>query len=120
MIKVKSKISKISTYLILLGYLTLTSANIFHYHNVELGNLFSSFNSVNKDENNHINLLGSEVFCAVQFAFNLLHTSIVTSAISYQEFQISQDIFHSGIVSSKPIIETIFNFCLRAPPNSFS
>lgn len=117
---VKTKISQISTYLILLGYLTIISANIFHHHNVELGNLFSSVNSVNKNENNHINLLGSEVFCAVQYAFNSLHTSIVTSVNSYYDFQIIQDFFPSGLVSSKTSIGTIFNFCLRAPPNSFS
>mgnify|MGYP001590299176 CR=1 FL=1 len=120
MLKFNNKISKLSAYIVLLGYLTITTANVFHHHNVELGKLFSSLTSTKEDQNNHINLLGSEVLCAVQFAYNSLHTSFVSFENPYQDFQIKQDIFYLGLVSSKPIKETIFSFCLRAPPFSFS
>lgn len=104
----------------MLGYLTITTANVFHHHSIELGKLFSSLHSTKDDQNNHINMLGSGVFCVVQFAFNSLHTSFVSFVNPYQDFQIKQNIFHNGVVSSKPDKETIFNFGLRAPPISFS
>lgn len=120
MLKLNIKITKISAYVILLGYLTIITANVFHHHHIELGKLFSSLKSTKDDQNNHINLIGSEVFCAVQFAYNSLHTSFVSFVNPYQDFQIKQELFHLGIVSSKPDKETIFSFCLRAPPISVS
>ncbi len=120
MLKLNNKISNLSAYIALLGYLTITTANVFHHHNIELGKLFASINSAKENQNNHINLHGSEVLCAVQFAYNSLHTSFVSFVNPYQDFQITQGIFYLGLVSSKPIKETIFSFCLRAPPFSFS
>lgn len=120
MLNFSNKISKLSAFIVLLGYLTITTANVFHHHNLELGELFSSLNSTKDDQNNHINLLGAEVFCIVQFAYNSLHTSFVSFVNPYQDFQIKQGIFHNGIVSSKPDKHTIFSLCLRAPPISFS
>ena len=109
MLKLNNKISKLSAYIVLFGYLTITTANVFHHHNIELGKLFSSLNSTKESQNKHINLLGSEVFCAVQFAYNSLHTSFVSFVNPYQDFQITQGIFYLGLVSSKPIKETIFS-----------
>jgi len=119
-LKLNIKISKISAYIVLLGYLTITTANVLHHHNVELGKLFSSVNSTKEDKNNHINLHGSEVFCAVQFAFNSLHNSLVSFDNPYQDYHIKLGIIDLGLVSSKSTKETIFSFCLRAPPHSFS
>lgn len=120
MLKLNNKISKLSAYIVLLGYLTITTANVFHHHNIELGKLFSSLNSTKEYQNNHINLLGSEVLCAVQFAFNSLHNLVISFDTPYQDYQIKPDIIDFGLVSSKPIKEPIFSFCLRAPPFSLS
>lgn len=120
MFKLNNKISKFSAYILLLGYLIITTANVFHHHNVELGKLFSSLNSTNESQNKHINLLGSEVFCVVQFAFNSVHNSIISIDTPNQDYQIKPAIIDLGLVSSKPTKETIFSFCLRAPPFSFS
>lgn len=120
MLKLNNKISKLSTYIVLLGYLTITTANVFHHHNVEIGKLHSSLTSSETKSSNHINLLGTEVLCAVQFAFNLLHNSVISFDSPYQDYQIKPGIIDFGLVSSKPTKEAIFSFCLRAPPISFS
>ena len=116
MLKLNNKISKLSAYIVLLGYLTITTANVFHHHSIELDKLFSSLNSTNESQNKHINLLGSEVFCVVQFAFNSVHNSIISIDTPNQDSQIKTGIIDFGLVSSKPTKETIFSFCLRAPP----
>ena len=120
MLKLNNKISKLSAYIVLLGYLTITTANVFHHHSIELDKLFSSLNSTNESQNKHINLLGSEVFCVVQFAFNSVHNSIISIDTPNQDSQIKTGIIDFGLVSSKLTKETIFSFCLRAPPFSFS
>jgi len=118
--KLNNKIAKLSTYIVLLGYLTITTANVFHHHNIELGKLFSSLNSTKVDQNSHINLLGSKALCPIQFAFNSLNNSLVSFDTSYQDYKIKPGIIDFGLVSSKPTKETIFSFCLRAPPFFFS
>ncbi|MDP2362514.1 MAG: hypothetical protein Q8M94_01960, partial [Ignavibacteria bacterium] len=105
---------------VLLGYLTITTANVFHHHNVDIGKSVSSLSSSEKKQNNHLNLLGSEVLCVVHFAYNSLHNSLVSFDSPTQDYQIKPDIIDLSIVSTKPTKETIFNFCLRAPPFSIS
>ncbi len=120
MLKSSSKISKLSAYIVLLGYLTITTANVFHYHNFDLGNPFSSLISSEKKQTSHLRFIGSEIFCVVHFAYSSVNNSLV-SFDSYGEDRITNsEVFDLSIVSPKPIKETIFSFCLRAPPFSIS
>ena len=120
MIKLRNKISKFSAYIVLLGYLTITTANVFHHHNIDLGNSSSSLSSSEKKQTNHINLIGSEIFCIVHFAYSSVNNSLVSFDSSSEVHITNSEVFDLSIVSPKPIKETIFSFCLRAPPFSIS
>jgi len=119
-LKLNNKISKLSVYLILLGYLTITTANVFHHHNIDLGKSISIINPSVNQQNSHIKLLGSEVFCVVHFAYNSLHNSVVSFNSLTHNCQNKPVIVELNSDSSKPTKETIFSFCLRAPPFSIS
>jgi hypothetical protein len=114
------KISKLSAYIVLLGYLTVTTTYIFHHHTVELGKLYPSTKSSESTKNNHLNLFGSEILCVVQFAYNSLHNSIISIDNPSQNFQTKPEVIDQNLVSTKSTKETIFSFCLRAPPFSIS
>jgi hypothetical protein len=116
----KNKISKLTAYIVLLCYLTITTAYVFHHHNIELGELVSSLNSSEKYQSNHISLIGSGIFCVVNFAFSSLNNSLVSFDNPTKHYLINSDVFVLTIVSSKPTKETLFSFCLRAPPFSIS
>lgn len=120
MLKLNNKISKLSAYFVLLGYLTITTANVFHHHNIDLDKSLSSVISSDKKLINHINLLGSEVFCVVHFAYDSLHNSLISFNNSTHDCQNKPSIVELNSVSSKPTKENIFSFCLRAPPFSIS
>ena len=120
MLKLSNKISKLSAYFVLLGYLTITTANVFHHHNRDLGRLSTSLSSLDKKHTNHISLIGSEIFCVVHFAYSSVNNSLVSFDNSFQVCQNKPDIVNFNSVSSKPTKETIFNFSLRAPPFSIS
>ena len=120
MLKLSNKISKLSAYIVLLGYLTITIANVFHHHNIDLGKLSYSLSSSEKKQPNHISLIGSEIFCVVHFAYNSLHNSVLSFYSPTQICQNKPDIVDLNSISSKPTKETIFSFCLRAPPFSIS
>ena len=120
MIKHRNKISKFSAYIVLLGYLTITTANVFHHHNIDLGKLSSSINSSEKNQNKHLSFIGSEIFCVVHFAYSSVNNSLVAFDNSHEVHITNSEIFDLRIVSPKPIKETNFSFCLRAPPFSIS
>ena len=120
MLKLSNKISKLSAYIVLLGYLTITTNFIFHHHNVEIGKLQTSLTSSETKSNNHLNLFGSKELCAVQFAFNSLHNSLASIDNPSQNFQTKPEVINQNLVSAKSTKETIFNFSLRAPPFSIS
>jgi hypothetical protein len=115
-IKQVNKKSKLSACFVLLGYLTITIANIYHYHSIDLGNLPSSLNSSEKNQTSHKNINGSEIFCLVSFAYNSLHNSILSDSTPPQQIQNNPDFIETSIVSTKPSKENILSFCLRAPP----
>lgn len=120
MLNLSNKISKLSAYIVLLGYLTITTANVFHHHNIDLGKLLSSLSSSEKEQTNHISLIGSEIFCVVHFAYSSLHNSIISDCNPTKQIQNKPDDIETSAVSTKPTKETILNFCLRAPPFSIS
>ena len=120
MIKLRNKISKFSAYIVLLGYLTITTANVFHHHNIDLGKLSSSLNSSEKKQTSHLSFIGSEIFCVVHFAYSSVNNSLVSFDSSSEDHITNSEVFDLSIVSPKPIKETIFSFCLRAPPFSIS
>jgi hypothetical protein len=119
-LKLSNKISKLSAYIVLFGYLTITTANVFHHHNIDLGRLSSSLSASDKKLTNHISLNGSEIFCVVHFAYSSVNNSIVSFDSPIQVCQNKPDIVDLNSVSHKPTKETIFSFCLRAPPFSIS
>jgi len=119
-LKLSNKISKLSAYFVLLGYLTIITSYVLHHHNVDLGKSNSSLVSLEKKQNNHYNFYGSEVLCLVQFAYNSLHNSLLSFNNPIQECQNKPEIVDLISVSSKPKKEKIFSFCLRAPPLSIS
>lgn len=120
MLILSNKISKLSAYIVLLGYLTITISNVLHHHNIDLGRLSSSLNSLDKKQTNHLSLTGSEIFCVVHFAFSSLNNSLVSFESSYQVCKNKPDIVDLNSCSSKPTKKAIFSFCLRAPPFSIS
>lgn len=120
MIKLRNKITKFSVYIVLLGYLTITTANVFHHHNIDLGTLSSAINSSDKKQTSHLSFIGSEIFCVVHFAYSSVNNTLVSFDNSHEVHITNSEIFDLRIVSSKPIKETIFSFCLRAPPLSIS
>ena len=120
MLKLSNKISKLSAYFVLLGYLTITTANVFHHHNRDLGRLSTSLSSLDKKHTNHISLIGSEIFCVVHFAYSSVNNSLVSFDSPSEDHITNSEVFDLSIVSPKPIKETIFSFCLRAPPFSIS
>lgn len=120
MLKLSNKISKLSAYIVLLGYLTITTNYIFHHHSVEIGKLHPSLASTETKSYNHLKPFGSEVLCAVQFAFNSLHNSFTSIDNPSQNFQTKPEVINQNLVSAKSTKETILNFCLRAPPFSIS
>jgi hypothetical protein len=119
-IKFKNKISRLTAYFALLSFLTITTANVFHHHNIELGKLVSFLDSSEKNQSNHISFIGSGIFCVVQFAFSSLNNSILSFENPTKHYLINSDVFVLTIVSSKPTKEILFSFCLRAPPFSIS
>jgi hypothetical protein len=119
-LKLSNKISKLSAYIVLLGYLTITIANVFHHHNIDLGKLSYSLSSSEKKQTNHISLIGSEIFCVVNFAYSSVNNSLVSFDSSTQHYENKSDYSVLIIETSKPTKETIFSFCLRAPPFSIS
>ena len=120
MLKLSNKISKLSAYFVLLGYLTITTSNVFHHHSIDLGRLSSSLSSLDEKQTNHISLNGSEIFCVVHFAYSSVNNSLVSFDSSSKDHITNSEVFDFSIVSPKPIKETIFSFCLRAPPFSIS
>ncbi len=120
MIKLRNKISKFSAYIVLLGYLTITTANVFHHHNIDLGKLSSSINSSEKKQTSHLSFIGSEIFCVVHFAYNSLHNSLLSFNNPIHDCQNKPEIVDIISVYSKQKKENIFSFCLRAPPLSIS
>ena len=120
MLKLSNKITKLSAYAVLLGYLTITIANVFHHHNIDLGKLSSSLSSSQDKQIYHISLIGSGIFCVVQFAYSSLNNSIGSFDNLTQHHITNSDVLDLSIVSPKPTKETIFSFCLRAPPFSIS
>ncbi len=117
MLNLSNKISKLSAYIVLLGYLTITTTYILHHHTIRLGKLYPSAES---SKNNHLSLFGSEVSCVIQFAYNSLHNSVVSIDTRSQNFQTKPEVIDQNLVSTKSTKETIFSFCLRAPPFSIS
>jgi len=104
----------------LLGYLTITTANVFHHHNIDLGKLSSSINLSEKKQTGHLSFIGSEIFCVVHFAYSSVNNSLVSFDSSSEDYTTNSEVFDSSVVSPNPIKETIFSFCLRAPPISIS
>jgi hypothetical protein len=115
-IKLIKKKSKLSACFVLLAYLTITIANIYHHHSIDIGKLPSSLSSTEKNQTSHRNLNGSEFFCVVSFAYSSLHNSIISDSDPAQQIQNSPDFIETSIVSTKPSKENIHSFCLRAPP----
>jgi hypothetical protein len=115
-LKLSNKISKLSAYFVLLGYLTITTANVFHKHNIDLDKSLSSVISSDKKLINHLNLLGSEVLCVVQFAYNSLHNSFVSFDNPTQDWQSKPDVIYLSLVSPKYLKVKTLNYSLRAPP----
>lgn len=118
--KLNNKISKLSAYAVLVGYLTITTAYVFHHHTIELGKLYPSAKSSESTKNNHLNLFGSDVSCVVHFAYNSVHNSIISIYNPSQNIQTKPEVIDQKLVSTKSTKETIFSFCLRAPPFSIS
>jgi hypothetical protein len=111
-INYKTKINQITAYLIIIGYLSLTIVNVFHFHRLNLGNntFTISVNYENKiDENNFYS-------CPIQLAYNLLNNSIVSSSLV--ACSISNQSEKLFVPSDIPKIkkEFISHYSLRAPP----
>lgn len=110
------KIKKIPVYLVLIGYLIITTANIFHFHKINFGARNELIKSVNDNQAND-NPLGKSDFCVIQFAFNSLHNSIITI------FNPNLDLIISSEILNLPILFLIIKKQdtsypdLRAPPN---
>lgn len=120
MLKSSSKISKLSAYIVLLGYLTITTANVFHYHNFDLGNPFSSLISSKKKQTSHFSFSGSDSFCLIHFAYSALNNSLISVNYQNQNYKVKPDFVEQSLVSQKPSKVIIYSFCLRAPPISIS
>lgn len=104
----------------LLAYLTITIANIYHHHSIDIGKLPSSLSSTEKNQTSHKTLYGSEFFCVVSFAYSSLHNSIISDSDPAQQILNNPDFIETSIVSTKPSKENIHSICLRAPPFSIS
>lgn len=108
----KSKINQITAYLILVGYLSLNIANVFHLHKLNLGNntfAISVTNETNSKENNFYS-------CPIQLAYNLLNNSIISSLFTDFSATVHQEkLFIPGELP-KIKKEFISHSSLRAPP----
>jgi hypothetical protein len=114
---IKNKIIHLSAYLVLFGFLSLTIADLFHFHKVDLGRLNSSSFSQYQEKNNHLNSSDNQGFCTIHYAFNLVHNSTLkcdNQFIKYQQ-QLSKLIL--PFVSGRTIEIISVNYSLRAPPN---
>jgi hypothetical protein len=115
-IKTNSKISKISAYIVLLCYLTITITYVFHHHNVDLEKSSSILTPTDKNQTTHSYLNDSLDFCPVQTAYNSLQNTIISFSNPYQHYEKKIDILDIFIVSNKPLKSYILHYSLRAPP----
>jgi len=116
MLKFNPKIQRLFSYLVLVAYLSITLANIFHHHNVDIGKYYPSLSSATAKQISHIFLNGSEVFCPIQFAYNSLQNSIFSDSNPFQNYKKNPDVIDLLRVSPKPTKEIILHYSLRAPP----
>ena len=113
-----NKISKISTYIVLLCYLTITITYIFHHHNVDLGKSSSILNQSDKNLSIHFSLNGSVDFCPVQTAYNSLQNSLVSYSNPFQNYEKHFDFIINQTEINKPLKAGISHYSLRAPPTN--
>lgn len=119
MLKFNHKILRLSAYLVLVSYLSISITNIIHYHTLDIGNKDILFNSINHKDINHLSINGSEIFCPIHFAYSSLNNSTVSIDNPFLEYEKNPEFFGSLLVSSKPTKECINHYQLRAPPISF-
>jgi hypothetical protein len=113
-----NKISKLSAYIVLLCYLTITITYIFHHHNIDLGKSSSILNPSDKNQNIHFYLNGSVDFCPVQTAYNSLQNSLAPFFNPFQNYEKHFDFIINQTENTKPLKAGISHYSLRAPPKA--
>lgn len=110
------KIKKVPIYFVLIGYLIITTVNIFHFHKINFSIQNESIKSVENNQAND-NPLERSDFCVIQFAFNSLHNSIITIVNSNLDLTIYSEILNIPFFFSKVKKQDTSYPDLRAPPN---
>lgn len=116
MLKLRNKILNSSAYLLLLCYITIVTANIFHHHNVDL--IISEILTDQHEEKqkNHFNFIGSEAVCLVQIAYNAVNNITPAICDADKNIQNEPDLPVITADTEKIVKSSILNFSLRAPP----
>ncbi len=110
------KIKKIPIYFALIGYLIVTTANIFHFHKIDLGTKPELIKSVNEKQNKN-NSSDKSDFCPVHLVFNSIHNSIISNLNSNFNLIIYSEKLSIPSDPSKILNQNTFHSFLRAPPN---
>lgn len=106
---------KLTTYFILLSYLALFIANIFHYHSISFNKNY--FNEVSEQDNGLYAVTHhSALNCPVQNTFNNLHN--FSSVIQQNSDYIAADNEKQILIKSdfSKSNSSHYTFSLRAPP----
>lgn len=116
MISKISKYRKKASYLLILGYLTLTLGNIFHYHYLNLN--FNLSSEVSDPSSNHLKkyIENYHFVCPIHNNFSSLHNLILGDYDS-PDFILPKNNSEIRIENFSPSIKKIYSSNnLRAPP----
>lgn len=116
MLKLRNKISKFSSYLLLFCYITIVVANTFHHHNIDL-KISNNLKDQNEEkQKSHIFFNGSEAVCLVHHAYNSINNTITEICESDKKIQNESDTLDSSADTEKIVHKNTLNYSLRAPP----
>ena len=118
MVKLLSKINKVSAYSVLFSYLSILVINIYHYHNISIDGTALSFSYQNQSKFTHLYLDGSEIICPTLSAFNAIHNTVVTDNSEMKFLYVFSIPISIDKEYSFPTNHIFYHNTLRAPPKS--
>ncbi len=110
--KLEQNIKNLSAIVLLGSYLFLITANVFHFHRLDLGDHYSIVSNQNLHKNNNLNFFN----CPVQLVINLLNNSVIASSPSSSDNLNKYKVLEFSFTIQKIQKEILFHSAFRAPP----